>query len=598
MSSRTLYEVLRDTAREHGTKLALQQPQGGSRGKYRTWTWNQYLNAAEEIAAGLRSLGLGKGDLVAINSETRAEFYLADLGIMTNGSVAAALYQSYPAADLLKTIESSGAKALFVETPKMLSALRSAPVEHFFLLTGEGEGALTLEQLRERGRAARAADPEILSRITGSVTAADNAILYLTSGATGEPKMVMVTHGAIVQNIEMGPAVLPAGPEDMTIAFLPSAHITQRIVMELLPVASAVPVTFSESLMKLPQEMKTVRPTILVAPPRFWERIYSSICTEVKKRKPLQQKIFWAAMGAGLAAAKYRRDGKPLPLHVSWPFKLADRIVFRKIRARFGGRLRLAISGGAPLGAELAEFYEAIGMPIVEGYGLTEGGVSVFNPIARPKPGSIGKALPGVELRIAEEDGELLIKSPCLFSHYHNDPASTAAVLRDGWLHSGDVARIDDQGYVYITGRKKELIVFSNGKKIFPSRVENMFKFEPLISQVVLVGDRLPHLTALFTIHQNVAEALPGMEAFKGKSAGEIAGAQPLQAEVQNIVTRINKQLADFEKVRKFRILPRDFTIESGELTPTMKVRRRNVLAHFGKEVDELYAGKDPAAAG
>ncbi|MCU1259454.1 MAG: AMP-dependent synthetase and ligase, partial [Bryobacterales bacterium] len=346
MSSRTLYQVLRDTSREHGAKLALQQPQGGGGRKYRTWTWNEYLTAAEEIAAGLRSLGIGKGDLVAINSETRAEFYLADLGIMTNGSVAAALYQSYPAPDLLKTIETSGAKALFVETPKMLTALRSAPVEHFFLLTGEAEGALTLEQLRERGRAARAADPDLLSRITSNVTAADNAILYLTSGATGEPKMVMVTHGAIVQNIEMGPAVLPAGPEDMTIAFLPSAHITQRIVMELLPVASAVPVTFSESLMKLPQEMKSVRPTILVAPPRFWERIYSSICTEVKKRKPLQQKIFWAAMGAGLAAAKYRREGKPLPLHVRWPFRLADRIVFHKIRARFGGRLRLAISGG------------------------------------------------------------------------------------------------------------------------------------------------------------------------------------------------------------------------------------------------------------
>ena len=588
MSCRTMYQVLRDTSLAHGPKPALRQAG-------REWTWKEYLGAAEEIAAGLRSFGIGKGDIVALNSETRAEFYLADLGILTNGSVAAALYPSYPARDLLRTIANAGAKALFVETPKMYAALREAAVEQIFLLTGAAEGVVTLEDLRARGRESIAADSGLLERITSEAKAEDDAILYLTSGATGEPKMVMVTHSALVRNIEMGPAVLPVGPEDSTIVFLPSAHITQRVVMELLPIASAVPVTFSESLLKLPQEIRTVKPTVMVAPPRFWERIYSTICGEVKKRPAYARKIFYASLGAGIAAAKYRRESKAPPPHIRFAYRIANRLVFHKVRERFGGKLRQAISGGAPLGKELAEFYEALGMPLVEGYGLTEGGVAVFNPIERPKPGSIGKPLPGVDLRVAD-DGELLLKSPCMFSRYHRDPQATAAVLENGWLHTGDVGRIDEDGYIYITGRKKELIVFSNGKKIFPSRIEGLFKFEPLISQVVLVGDRLPHLTALFTINPQVAEALPGMEGSKGKPVQEVVTAEPVEKEVQRAVGRINKQLAQFEQVRKFRILPRDFTIEAGELTATMKVRRQKVLENFADEVEALYSLRDSVA--
>ena len=407
--------------------------------------------------------------------------------------------------------------------------------------------------------------------------------------------MVMVSHGALVRNIEMGQAVLPAGPEDRTIAFLPSAHITQRIVMELLPIEMGMPITFSESLLRLPQEMKSVQPTVFVAPPRFWERIHSTIKTEVRKRPAFAQKIFFASLGLGIAAARYSRLGKPVPFHIRVPYRLAEKLVFQKIRDRFGGKLRVAISGGAPLGAELAEFYEAVGLPLVEGYGLTEGGVAVFNPIGRAKPGSIGKPLPGVRLLIAA-DGELLIGSPALFSHYHGDPETTAAVLRDGFLHTGDVGHIDEDGYVYITGRKKELIVFSNGKKIFPSRIEGLFKLEPLVSQVVLVGDRLPHLTALFTINPACGSTLPGMEEHESKSAAELAASPVVHKEMQRIVTQVNRSVADFEKIRKFRILPREFTIEAGEMTATMKVRRKQVLANFADEVDALYAGKNAEA--
>ena len=331
-AARTLTQVLEETARAHGSAIALRQPSDSAPGGYLTHTWNEYRDAAGEIAAGLDALGVAKGDVVALNSETRLEFYLADFGILGNGSIAAALYPSYPAADLVRTIESVNASAVFVENPKMFAALRGARVKHWFLLTGEAEGATSLAALRQLGRDAASRDPELLARLRARVAPSDPAILYLTSGATGEPKMALVTHQAIVTNIDMAPDVLPLGPEDSTVAFLPSAHIAQRVVIEFLPMRMGMPVTFFESLLKLPQDIRKVRPTILLAPPRMWERIYSTICTELNKRPVAARKAFYAALAMGLAAARYRHAGKPVPLRLRAPLRLADRLMFRKVR--------------------------------------------------------------------------------------------------------------------------------------------------------------------------------------------------------------------------------------------------------------------------
>ncbi len=569
MTSETIPQLLREAAQKHGDRMALRQPSGKH---VQTWTWNQYLEAAEEIAGGLHALGIRPGDHVAICSETRAEFYLADQGILMNGSVAAALYPSYPAEELLATVARSDARALFVEDAKTLAKLKGAPVSHFILLTGEAEGALSLAQLRSHGRHSADVQPS------------DNAILYLTSGATGDPKMVMVKHRALVKNLQAGPAVLPLSPEDITVAFLPSAHIAQRVVCELLPIFNGAAVSFAESLSKLPGELKSVRPTYFLAPPRVWERMYTSIRAEVVKKSPLAQKAFFGAVGLGLAAAKYRRERKRVPLRISLPLALANRAIFSKIRERLGGRIRVAASGAAPLSAELAEFFDAIGMPLIEGYGITEGGVSALNPLTSPRPGSIGKALPGFEFRVGDE-GELLIRSECLSEGYYKDPEATAALIEDGWLHTGDVGTIDSEGFIYITGRKKELIVSSNGKKIFPARVETFFKAEPLINQVLLAGDRLPHLVALFTINPQVAEAVAGAK----DSGGPLYEAPQVLAEIQAIVSRVNKQLAPFEQVKRFRVLPREFSIEHGEVTATMKVRRTQVMENFKAELESMY---------
>jgi long-chain acyl-CoA synthetase len=596
MGDRTVYSLLVEAAEKFGDAPALFQPRPGHGSqKYEVYSWADYKQAAAEIAAGLRRVGIRRGDIVGLDAETRAEFYLADFGILLSGAVAAAVYTSYPPANLVATFRACDARAIFVEDPKTLAALRAAadpPLSVcWILLTGEADGAVTWTQLRQLGREAMRSDPGLIERLQAEVRPDDYAILYMTSGATGEPKMGLVTHRAILANVDMGPEVLDIGPADATIAFLPSAHITQRVAVEFVPVRMGMPVWFSEGLSKLPHEMKRVRPTYFVAPPRVWERIYSSIATEIRKRGSLTRKLFYGALGAGLEAWRRRQEGRPVPAWLASAVKLGDRLVFRQIRARFGGRLRLAISGAAPLAKELADFYGAIGMPLHEGYGLTEAGIVSLNPLGAPVAGSIGKALPGVEFKLAE-DGELLIRTPTMFSGYYRDPEATASVLRDGWLATGDIAEIREDGFVFITGRKKEVLVSSNGKKIYPARIENLFKMEPLVSQVLVLGDRMPFVAAIFTLNPAAVEALEGIEPYRQRPYAELIETPPVKAALKRLVARVNEKLAPFEQIRRYHVLDRDFTIADGELTPTMKVRRARVIENHKKTINELYLGR------
>lgn len=581
--------MLEETAKQYGDAAALHQPIGNKRDRrYRAYSWKEWLESSREIALGLRSCGLAKGEIVCILSETRAEFYLADLGVMGADGVAAALYTAYPAAEQAQTLRALEPRFLFVEDPGTLAELSRAIESqsgtlprHVILLTGEREGALSLDALRQLGREALQRDPAEFGRIQEELSPDDPAILYLTSGATGEPKMGLTTHTAILANIDMGPEVLPIGPEDSTLVFLPSAHIAQRIVLELLPMRMGTPVWFSESLARLPTELKTIRPTVFFAPPRVWERMYASILNEVRKRPAFARKLFHSAVQLGKKAARHRLTGKPLTASMDLALRVADKLVFSKIRERLGGRIRIAASGAAPLGRDLAEFFAAINMPLAEGYGLTEAGVISFNPLHRPKPGSIGRVLPRIEVRLAG-DGELQVRTPCIFKGYYRDEAATRSVLsEDGWFATGDIADIDKEGYVFITGRKKEVIVSSSGKKVYPARIETLFRTEPIISQVLLIGDKQPYVTALLTLNSTQLENLNGVEPAKA---------------VEDVIARVNKQLADFERIRRFKVLDRDFSIEHGELTPTMKIRRSRVLENYKHLVRELYLGKEAFA--
>ena len=579
MPERTIHSLLQQAASRWGDAPALHQarPQNGRR-EYHVTTWNEYLRAVGEIAAGLRALGIRKGDVVGLDSETRAEFYLADIGVMTAGAIAAALYPSYPASELGRQLRDCDAKAVFVEDAGTLTRLCEAaltpPAAQWVLLTGEAEGALSLEALRGLGRDALAAEPGLIERLQQEVGPDDPAILYPTSGATSEPKMALVAHGALLANLRMAPQVLDLGPRDSTLAFLSSAHIMQRLVIELLPLVCGMPVWFSESLLRLPQELKRIRPTLFVAPPRLWERVHSSIRAELRKRSRLAQGLFEAALELELQAIRPRESGQRPSFARRILPKLAGRLLFARLRGRFGGRLRVCASGSAPLGKELNEFFLAIGLPLIQGYGLTEGGIVILNRPQSPRAGSVGKPLPGVEVRLAE-DGELSLRSPTLFAGYYHDPEATAQVLRDGWLWTGDIAEMDADGYLSIKGRKKELIALSNGKKIYPSRIEELLRLEPIVGHAVPVGDAKPYLTALVTVNAAAAEALDGPDA--------------VAREVYQAIARVNRNLAPFEQIRRFRIVDRDFTVLSGELTPTLKVRRARVLENFRDAVAQMY---------
>jgi len=580
MSTRTVFTALEEAAAKYGDSTALIQPMGG--GKNATYSWNQYKQIVQEITCGLRSLGIERGDVVAIQSETRAEFYFVDMGIISNGSTAAAMYTVYPQGEAIAKLNACKAKLAFVENPKMLATLAASlsgaePMDiRWVLMTGQAEGVMTLEELRDLGRKAMAADAQLFSRIYVETKPEDYAIIYLTSGSTGEPKMGMVTHRAIVANVAAAPAVLPLGPTDITIAFLPSAHITQRLVLQLMPLAFGMVIYFSESLSKLPKEIQSIQPTFLLAPPRLWERIYTSVVTEMKKKPSLVQKLFHGGLGLALKAMDYKRADKAVPFWVGAPLGVVDKVIFSKVREKLGGKIKLAVSGSAPLGKDLANFFGAIGVNLIEGFGLTEGGVTHLNPVKKPIVGSIGKLLPTVECKLMP-DGEIALNGPTLFSGYYNDPEATAKVFADGWLLTGDIGSVDAKGYWYITGRKKEVLVASNGRKIYPNRIEGMFKGESLISQVVLVGDKRSFVTALFSLNPVSVET----------------ATEPAEEVIQRLVKEVNRKVEPHEQIRKFKILPRELSIDHGEVTPTMKIRKSIVFDHFATEINEMYAGKE-----
>jgi len=416
------------------------------------------------------------------------------------------------------------------------------------------------------------------------------ALLIYTSGTTGPPKGTILTHNNIMEELNVLHVMGRMDESDMMLFFLPLSHVGERIPGHFMRIYKGVPSAFVEDITRVLDDIQEIRPTIFGSVPRIFEKAYARIQSEVEQASPLKQRTFQWADGIARETSRRMRDGEPISTGLRLQRAVADRLVFRKIRNVFGGRIRFFISASAPISLEILEFFHAAGMLILEGYGQTE--VSCFCTLNSPddyRLGSVGKALPGVEMKIAP-DGEILVKAPTVCKGYLNQPELTRETITpEGWIHTGDVGRIDEQGFLWITGRKKEIIITSGGKNVTPSNIENLLCNHPMIEQALVHGDRRKYLTALIGLAPEQVQTWADREGVDHADRERIYSHPNLIREVQAIVDQVNSHVARFETIKKFAILPRLLDLENGEVTPTMKIRRRVVEARYKELLDSLY---------
>ncbi len=597
MKEATLHQMFLNRIAEGGDAVRYMVP--GDHG-YAPVTYRQVGDAAREICLGLMSLGLSRGDRVAILSTTRLEWCLADIGAILGGFITVPIYPSNLPDQVEYILAHSRARVVFVEDEPQYNKVAGARsrLPHLDVVVsmtggpGEREGATTLSALRERGKEHGAGNPGALEARAEEILPGDDLTIIYTSGTTGPPKGVVTRHSnyAFIVTSALEAVDVPRG--SMFLQFLPLAHSLGRLEHFLSFDAMAVS-AFARSLQTVAEDLATVRPEIMVSVPRLYEKFYARVQAKVEEDGGLKKAIFHWALRAGREASRNLQKGKPVRGFLALKAAIADRLVFRKVRERMGGRLRFFISGGAPLSREIAEFLHAMGVLILEGYGLTETStVTAVNRIGRYKFGSVGKPLPGTEIRIAA-DGEILVHGAHIFREYFNDPDATReAIDPDGWLHTGDIGVLDEEGYLWITDRKKDIIVTSGGKNIAPQNVENLLKNDRYVSQAFVYGDRKKYLTALLTLSPDEIIDWAARKGIPERDVESLAKRPEVVRLMQEKVDEINRGLASFEQVKRFALLGKDFSQETGELTPTLKVRRKVVVEKYGRILENLY-GKD-----
>jgi len=552
----------------------------------------------DDIAGGLASIGVRSGDRVAIVSENRPEWVVADMAMVRLGAVNVSVYPSLTPKQIGYILNDAGVSCVLVSNRlqynKIAKIRDSVPclgrvVSFTALGPGEGE-VLSFASLREAGIRFREANPGHVPGESRRVTPDHLLTLIYTSGTTGEPKGVMLTHRNLVSNVRASTDCIPFLESDTLLSFLPLCHSYERMAGYYSAMSCGVTVAFAESVDTVRENILEVRPSVVTTVPRLFERIHNTLMKQAQAMSPARRFLFEWAMRVSADLSRHRRE--PLPVSLRVRRAIADRLVFSKIRERMGGRIRFFASGGAALSRELGEFFESIGIAILEGYGLTESSpVICVNRPGAAKFGTVGPPIPGVDVKIAA-DGEILVRGPNVMKGYWNDPAATAeAIDEDGWLHTGDIGTFDVDGCLVITDRKKHIIVSSGGKNIAPGPIEGALLASGLIHQVLIVGDGRVYLSALVVPDFDQLRERLGANGGVASSDPELAASQESRRLIGEEIDRIQKDFASFERIRRFTLLDRPFTLEEGEITPTMKVRRSVVEKKFAREVEAMYEG-------
>jgi long-chain acyl-CoA synthetase len=521
--------------------------------------------AVDEIANGLLALGIRKGDAFAILASTRLEWALFDFALGLIGAVGVAVYANASASDCAYVVRHSDAVGVLCEDDEHRGKIAGVELDHVLSFAD-------LDDLRARGREHAATNPGAVDAAAAAIHEDDLFTLIYTSGTTGPPKGCMISHRNYYEMADEARRVEDfALPGDVMLLYLPLAHNFGRL-MHLLAPHIGYTVAFCPDPYAVAEALPAVRPTVFPSVPRVYEKVHAAVATAFAEETGVKRRLIDWALAVGRRVSELRQAGGPIPRWLAVRHRIADRLVYSKVKNRLGGRLRAGLSGGAPLAQEIIEFFHTLDILVLEGYGLTEcTTAATVNRPGRFRFGTVGPALPGVEIRLAE-DGEVLLRTDTIFGGYYKDEAATREVLPgDGWLRTGDVGALDEDGFLTITDRKKDILVTAGGKNVAPQNLENALKTSPLVSQALVIGDRRPYVTALITLAEDVPH-------------------EGVDERIQELVDEVNRDRSRYEQIKRFAILPRDFSAEEDEVTPTLKLRRRVCQEHFAEEIERLYA--------
>jgi long-chain acyl-CoA synthetase len=576
---------------------------------YRAMSWADFGRLVDDIAFGLAALGLQPGQSAALMANTSYQWVAADLGILNAAGVSVPIYPTSSSKDVEHILNNSESSILFVHNEALLAkvlkfAQNTSGLRKIVLLTHPrkrsvseiaqehgiaGDTIIELDQLRQLGADLRAQQPDAIRNRIAAIKAEDLATIIYTSGTTGTPKGVMLQNETILSVVRDLPAVIPITPEDTYLSFLPLSHVFERVCGEMYWVLNGSSIAFAEGMEHLPKNLQEVQPTVMLVVPRLLDKIHAKVMSGVQGASPRAQKLIRWALSVGREVVWHRAEGRPIRAGLEAKHWVAEKLVFKKLRERIGKNLRLIISGGAPGTADTLEFFNAIGIAVMEGYGLTETAAPTnVNRIHKNKIGTVGPTLPSVEIKVAE-DGEIMFKGPSIFKGYFKDEEHTKEAFTDGWFHTGDIGVVDKDGYLKITDRKKDLIVNSAGKNIAPQRIEAVLRTVPFVSQAVVFGDKRKTLVALLTLEEQPAMEFARERGWNVNSFEELTHLPSFKRYIKNEISERSHHLADYEQVRSFAILPHDFSVENGELTATMKIKRNVLKQRYAELVEGLY---------